>query len=169
MMKKNNKQTCHHCRSKILYRRAELADQYDVLHRLLPSFEQIEQELARSLSMNEKKCLINDDYSMIDMTVPVHVTSDRDAIDRIQTTQDVLTMPDSQSTDIDNNRLSISTVRQSISIDNLVEPSSVLFIDACRWTTSTNMHFIEDIIRRAISMASQRCHYITSNDTSVRR
>jgi hypothetical protein len=49
----------------ILYRRAELVDQYDVLHSISPSIKLIEDQLNRSLSIDEKKRLTLDDYSMI--------------------------------------------------------------------------------------------------------
>lgn len=45
--------------------RAELIDQYDILHSIYPSIKIIEEQLSRSFTNDEKKQLALDNYSMI--------------------------------------------------------------------------------------------------------
>ncbi|CAF3690242.1 unnamed protein product [Rotaria sordida] len=50
----------------ILQYRAQLVDQYDIIHSISPLIKIIEEQLNRSLTVDEKKRLIDDDYSMIE-------------------------------------------------------------------------------------------------------
>ncbi|UJR22823.1 hypothetical protein I4U23_025853 [Adineta vaga] len=49
----------------ILRRRAELVDQYEIMHSISPSIKFIEKQFDRQLTFDEKKCLVHDDYSII--------------------------------------------------------------------------------------------------------
>ncbi|CAF3131952.1 unnamed protein product [Rotaria sp. Silwood2] len=50
----------------ILQYRAQLVDQYDIIHSISPSIKLIEEQINRSLTIDEKKHLIHDDYSIIE-------------------------------------------------------------------------------------------------------
>ena len=55
----------YHCYLQILRRRAELVDHYDVIHSISPLIKLLEEQLNRSLTIDEKKRLIHDDYSLL--------------------------------------------------------------------------------------------------------
>ncbi|CAF0888177.1 unnamed protein product [Adineta ricciae] len=49
----------------VLRKRAELIDQYEIMHLITPSIKVIEDQLGRPLTLDEKKRLVHNDYSII--------------------------------------------------------------------------------------------------------
>ncbi|CAF4805570.1 unnamed protein product [Rotaria sp. Silwood1] len=66
ILEQENIKLTHKQLEQILQYRAQLIDQYDIIHSISSLIKNIEKQLNRLLTIDEKKRLIHDDYSMIE-------------------------------------------------------------------------------------------------------
>ncbi|CAF1222036.1 unnamed protein product [Adineta ricciae] len=64
-LKQQNIKPSYEQLEEVLRKRAELIDQYEIMHLITPSIKVIEDQLGRPLTLDEKKLLVHNDYSII--------------------------------------------------------------------------------------------------------